>query len=414
MNERSRARRTLWLLLIGIVPVALNLRVGITSVPPLLPQMVRQLPLSGVQASLLVALPTICFGVFAFAAGPLRAWLGDERAILVGLVAVVVGLAARALFPTILLFAGTIAAGCGIGLLNVLLTSLIRHRAASYVGRFLAINMLGLNLGSSVASAVAVPIAQASGSLGLSLGIWALFGMIALACWLPQVANPRREARRSGEVTGVFRLMGHPLAWALAGVMGMQSLSYYTTLSWTPTLLQSRGMGAVEAGLLVAVLGVVGLATATTGPLLTQRIRGQRLVVILCFGVEGVGFAGLVLAPLALAPLWVVLLALGQGALLPLALYFFIVRAADTATAAGLSAMGQGVGYLVTSAGAFMVGVLYHATGSWLPPLAAFLVVVMTGIVCGLVGAGERRVPSVTTHADDAPGAAPTGPKTRK
>lgn len=400
MNERSPDRRALWLLLIGIVPVALNLRVGITSVPPLLPQMARELPLTGIQASLLVALPTVCFGVFAFAAGPLRAWLGDERAILVGLVAVVLGLGARALFPTTLLFAGTIAAGCGIGLLNVLLTSLIRHRAASAVGRFLAINMLGLNLGSSIASAVAVPIAQASGSLGLSLGTWSLFGLVAVGCWLPQAARPRQEARRSGEVMGAFRLLGHPLAWALAGIMGMQSLSYYTTLSWTPTILQSRGMSAVEAGLLVAVLGVVGLVTATTGPLLTRRIRGQRVVLIVSFAMEAAGFAGLVLAPLALAPLCVVVLALGQGALLPLALYFFIVRAADTATAAGLSAMGQGVGYLVTSAGAFLVGVLYHATGAWLAPLVAFLVVVTAGVVCGLFGASKRRVPSVTTGAE--------------
>lgn len=397
MTERARGRGALWLLLVGIVPVALNLRVGITSVPPLLPQMVRQLPLSGVQASLLVALPTICFGVFAFAAGPLRAWLGDERAILIGLVAVIAGLGLRALFPTTLLFAGTIAAGCGIGLLNVLMTSLIRHRAASSVGWFLAINMLGLNLGSSVASAVAVPIAQASRSLGLSLGVWALSGTVALACWVPQAVRPRREARRSGEVMGAFRLLGHPLAWALAAVMGMQSLSYYTTLSWTPTLLQSRGMSAVEAGLLVAVLGVVGLVTATTGPLITQRIGGRRVVLIACFGLEAAGFAGLVLAPLGLAPLCVVLLALGQGALLPLALYFFIVRAADTATAAGLSAMGQGVGYLVTSAGAFLVGVLYHATGSWLGPLAAFLVVVSVGIVSGLFAAAGPPVPSVTT-----------------
>lgn len=409
MNDRSRGRGALWLLLIGIVPVALNLRMGITSVPPLLPQMVGQLPLSGVQASLLIALPTICFGVFAFAAGPLRAWLGDERGILVGLIALMAGLASRALFPTTLLFAGTIAAGCGIGLLNVLLTSLIRHRGASYVGRFLAINMLCLNLGSSVAAAVAVPIAHGSGSLGLSLGVWALLAAIGLACWLPQVVRPRREARRSGEVTGAFRLLSHPLAWALAGVMGMQSLSYYTTLSWTPTLLQSRGMGAVEAGLLVSGLGVVGLITATTAPLFTHRVLGQRVVLIVSFALEAVGFAGLVLAPLFLAPLCLVLIALGQGGLLPLALYFFIVRAADSGTAAGLSSMGQGVGYLVTSAGAFGVGVLYHATGSWLGPLVAFLVVVSMGVVCGLFGASHRRVPSVTTRMS--PEGAPTGPK---
>lgn len=398
MNLRSRHRTAVWLLLVGIVPLGLNLRAGVTSVPPLLPQMIRELPLSGVQASLLIALPPICFGVFAFAATPLRARLGDERALLVGLVALVAGLGLRAFFPTTLLFLGTIVAGCGIGLLNVLLTSLIRHRAATNVGRLLALNMLCLNLGASVAAALAVPIAQWSGSLNWALGVWALLGLVGIACWLPQLAYPNDEPRHRGESLGAFRVARHPLAWALALFMGLQSLAYYATLSWTPTLLQSRGMGAVQAGLLVAALGVIGLATATTAPLLTGRIGGQRLVIVGGFLLEAVGFTGLVLAPLTLAPVCVVLLALGQGGLLPLALYFLIVRAADTATAAGLSAMGQGVGYLVASAGAFAIGQLFDLTGTWVVPLAAFLVVVAGGITCGLFGATERQVPSVATR----------------
>jgi CP family cyanate transporter-like MFS transporter len=400
MNSRSRAAAPLWLLLVSIVPLGLNLRAGVTSVPPLLPQMVRELPLTGFQASLLIALPPICFGVFAFASTPLRARLGDERALFVGLLALVAGLGLRALFPTSLLFVGTVIAGCGIGLLNVLLTSLIRHRALANVGRLLALNMLCLNLGASVAAALAVPIAQWSGSLGVALGVWALLGLVGVACWVPQLTRPRAEPRRPGEGLGAFRVARQPLAWALALFMGLQSLAYYATLSWAPTLLQSRGMSAVHAGLLIAALGIVGLVTAVSAPLLTGRVGGQRLVVIGGFLLEAVGFSGLVVAPLALAPVCAVLLALGQGGLLPLALYFLIVRAADTPTAAGLSAMGQGVGYLVASAGAFVIGQLHDATGNWLVPLAAFLVVIAAGITCGLMGATERQVPSISTHRE--------------
>lgn len=395
MRARWRAPRAVWVLVVGLIPVGLNLRAGLTSVPPLLPQLVRDLPLTGFQASLLVALPTICFGVFAFAATPLRARLGDERGIFVALTALFVGLGLRAVFPRSLLFVGTITAACGIGLLNVLLTSLIRRRAAEAVGRVLAINVLCLNLGSSIASAIAVPVALAAGSVGVSLGVWALFGVVAMAAWLPQVGHAREEGDRPGEALGAFRVAVHPLAWALALFMGLQSLAYFASASWTPTLLQSRGMGAVEAGLLVALLGVVGLVTATGAPLLTRRVAGQRLVLITSFLLEAAGFGGLVLAPLALAPLCVVLLALGQGGLLPLALYFLIVRGADTATAAGLSGLGQGVGYLVASAGSFAVGVLYDATRSWLAPLAAFLVVVAAGIAFGLAGARDIKVPSI-------------------
>ncbi|MGH7921429.1 MAG: MFS transporter, partial [Candidatus Dormibacteraceae bacterium] len=148
----------------------------------------------------------------------------------------------------------------------------------------------------------------------------------------------------------------------------------------------------------------VGIVAATIGPLLTHTVLGLRVVLVVSFCLEGVGFAGLVLAPLALAPFCTVLLALGQGALLPLALYLLIVRAADTATAAGLSALGQGVGYLLASAGSFAVGEIHDATHTWLAPLAVFLLVVFAGIGCGLWGARNREVPSIAASSPLASG----------
>ncbi|MGH2931191.1 MAG: hypothetical protein ACRDL8_23505, partial [Solirubrobacteraceae bacterium] len=123
IRGRRAGRGATWLLLVGIVPVALNLRAGLTNIPPILPQMTRQLALTPVEGALLVAVPTVCFGVLAFAATPLRALLGDERAIFLALVSLIVGLGLRALFPGSLLFVDTIAASSGIALLNVLLTS---------------------------------------------------------------------------------------------------------------------------------------------------------------------------------------------------------------------------------------------------------------------------------------------------
>ncbi|WP_285773141.1 hypothetical protein [Microtetraspora sp. NBRC 13810] len=44
--------------------------------------------------------------------------------------------------------------------------------------------------------------------------------------------------------------------------------------------------------------------------------------------------------------LWMILLGLGQGAAISLAMLFIVLRAADSRHAAQLSSMAQGVGYL--------------------------------------------------------------------
>ncbi|MGH7921982.1 MAG: MFS transporter, partial [Candidatus Dormibacteraceae bacterium] len=289
----------------------------------------------------------------------------------------------------------TIAACSGIGLLNVLMTTVIRHRAAANVGRFLAVNMLCLNLGSTVSSAVSVPIEKATQSVLPALGVWAVLGCLGLLCWLPQLLRPHNPVTHRGDGLAAFRVARHPLSWVLACFMGLQSLAGYITLSWVPTLLQDRGMAAVEAGLFAALLGIVGIISATMGPLLTGRLVGQRVLLVLCFLLQAIGFTGLVLAPLPLALPCTVLIGLGQGALFPLALYFLIVRAPNATTAAGLSGMGQGVGYLLTSAALFGVGELHDALSSWVPVLAAFFLIVVIGIGCGLWGTRDRLVPSV-------------------
>jgi MFS transporter, CP family, cyanate transporter len=93
------------------------------------------------------------------------------------------------------------------------------------------------------------------------------------------------------------------------------------------------------------------------------------------------------------SPLWMVLMGLGTGASIVIALSLFGLRTADHTQAAALSGMAQLVGYLVAAAGPVAAGALHDATGSWTPPLlliAAFIVV--QG--CVIAFAGRNRLVS--------------------
>ena len=383
------------LLCVGLVPIAMNLRTAITGVPPILPDLSRELHLSGSSQSLLVALPTICFAVFSFAASPLRARFGEERAVYGAVVVFTVGIAARALFPGTLLFFGTVLAGAGVGVLNVLLTSLIRRRAPRHVGPLLSLYTLSLQIGSTLAAGIAVPIYHATGSFTPTLGVWAILALLGLCLWLPQLRHPPPRSSLTAGLVASAHVAREGLSWLVACFMGLQSLMYFAALSWIPTLLRSRGMPAIEAGVLLSIFNLCGLGASTAAPLLGRTTFGQRCVVATSFGLGALGFAGLVLAPLVVAPLWVVCLGLGQGGLLPTALLFMIVRSPDGPTASGLAGMAQGFGYLLASAGSFAIGQAHAESGTWLVPLGIFVAVCAAGLSCGLGAAQNVKVRSV-------------------
>ena len=82
-----------------------------------------------------------------------------------------------------------------------------------------------------------------------------------------------------------------------------------------------------------------------------------------------------------------ILLGIGTGSTFPLTLLMMVLRASTPVIAGQLSAMVQGIGYLICAIGPFVVGVLHDAFNSWRPSMIFMLVLV--GIAGGL-GADRR------------------------
>jgi CP family cyanate transporter-like MFS transporter len=184
----------------------------------------------------------------------------------------------------------------------------------------------------------------------------------------------------------------HALAWQVTAFMGLQSLSYYATLSWFPSMFRDHGIGAVTAGNLLALMNVGNGITGLLVPVLAHRVRDQRLVASAAVGLTISGLAGSAFGPNATAAVFVCLLGLGQGATLGLAIYFFAARTADAHAAAELSGFGQGFGYLIASAGPLLVGVLHAESGGWALPMIALLVVAAGQLVAGLLAGRDLTV----------------------
>jgi CP family cyanate transporter-like MFS transporter len=388
-----RSRQTM-LLVVAVTAAGFNLRTAIASLPPLFPDLQARLNLSSAELSLLAATPVICFG----AASAFAAWLnrrfGEEVILLVALGVLTAGLLLRGAAPDIMLFPGTILAASAIAILNVLLSSMIKRRSPERAGVLIGTYLTALCVGAIIASLLSVPLYHASGgSVRLALGLWAGPAALATLLWLPQLRYRAAGVARAVPISGLMpapariKVYRYALAWQVMAFMGLQSLLYFAALSWLPTIFQDRGMSAVAAGNLLALMGVGNLVAALIVPVLAHRAPDHRALVVPSMTAMGVGLAGSLWAPLGGAWFWVLVLGMGQGACLALAIFFMVARAPDAGAAASLSAFAQSAGYLVASAGPLELGLLHSVTGSWNIPVALLLVLCGCGLLVGMFAA---------------------------
>ncbi|WP_242705220.1 MULTISPECIES: hypothetical protein [Streptomyces] len=142
------------------------------------------------------------------------------------------------------------------------------------------------------------------------------------------------------------------LAWQVTLFMGLQSLAFYTAVTWLPSILIDRGTSGTAAGWMLFYYQVVSLAANSLLPLLTRSRHDQRWTAAGASLLVAAGFTVLVAAP-ALSVLACTLLGLGGGACLVLALTFQSQRADSAGEAAAPTGMAQSIGYLVAAAGPY-------------------------------------------------------------
>ena len=376
------------LAVLSVVVVAFNMRTAIGEIPPVLPD----LGLSSAGQSILATVPVVCFGLAALGAPALRTRLGEERGLLAALVVLLTGVLVRAAWPSGGLFPGTVLVGCAIAVMNVLVPSLIRRRFPGHVGLMTGVYTTALVAGGSLAAATTVPLRDAAdGSLHLALGVWAIPIAVALVAWLPQRRH-RALARGPGGRDAIRALARSRVAWYVTLFMGLQSLLYYTPLSWLPAIHRDQGIDAATAGFLLSLLNLISIPGTFLAPVLAHRMRDQRPAVAGTVALTVTGLLGILLAPSSTAIVWVIILGSGQGAALSLALLMIVLRAGDDETAARLSSMAQGFGYLLAATGPLVMGLMHAATGSWDLPLVLLVALCGVELVVGLGAARTREV----------------------
>ncbi|MER8102486.1 MFS transporter [Kitasatospora sp. NPDC094016] len=396
------------LLLTGILLVALNMRACLAAVSPMVGEIQRTFGLSATASGLITTVPVLFQGVGAPLTPRLTRRFGTERVVLGAVLVLGAGVLLRVLPSVAALYAGCVVIGVAIAVLNVSMPGLVKREFPDRAAAMTGVYSTTMLVGATLAAGLSVPLEHAlGGGWQASLGTWSLLALIAAVAWLPQVLRSRQERAAVAAPTGLSagRVAGpaagraaaekpiegiwrSPMAWQISLFMGISSLLVYTLVAWMPTILADHGMDRGEAGLVFAFSNLVQVAGAFLVPLLAGRMTRQRGLAVAMAGLNGLGVALLLIAPVSGAWVSATILGVAQGGSLGLGLAFIVLRTGSAAGAAQLGGMSQAVGYLVAAAGPVGAGALHQLTGGWTATLVLMLVL---ATVVGAAGWGAGR-----------------------
>lgn len=378
------------MVVIAVMVAALNLRPSISSVGPVLDDILAAMDASPSLGGVITALPGLAFFLVGLVAVAVAKRFGLTGALVMGVLTLFIGLAIRPWVSNIWLFLlFTLLSVAGIALANVLLPAWVKVHGGRNVVTLMVIYSSFLAVGGGLGPATAllfddggqgIAVSASRGGIAmwqLALAAWAVVALVQLVLWAPMWAKLGHDypaAPPSGSVN--VPVWKSPTAVALVVFFGVQSMNAYILMGWLPKMLIDSGVSAslsTWASMFVQGLGIVG------GLVMPPLIARTKRLSFVGSGLALIFAAGYLLMILLYhrgadaLPGWFAMLAallLGVGGFcFPMAIALIPARTASHVLTARLSGFVQPVGYLLSALGPFLVGVAAGALHNWGPIL---------------------------------------------
>lgn len=383
--------------LFALVAISIVLRPPVAAIGPLLNEISLSLDLVAAQSSALNAAPVLCFGLGAFLSPWLARKVGLNVAMMISLAVLFMALVLRLSFGFIGLMVGTLAAGLSIAVANVLLPTVVRSDFPNRVPLLTGVYTTLLALSASFAAWAAVASSSAFGGWVFALGIWALPSLLAVLLWIPKLRNREVITEEKPQTASAERraIMRSPLAWAIVGFFGFQSLGFYAVLGWMPAILLDAGFSAEQSSNYLGFTTAIGIPFGLVLSFILSRFKSLAWLAAGASLVSTSGFVLLFIATTTTPSLLVlacILLGVGQSSTFPMSLSLIGTKAKTQALTTQLSAMSQGWGYLISAAGTFALGYLAAITHGWQVSIVVLISISAVQVLVGFASGGRGRI----------------------
>ncbi|SEI68484.1 CynX/NimT family MFS transporter [Streptococcus equinus] len=372
----------------GIILVGAVMRIPFTTIPTVLSDVADGLGVSVNSLGILTSIPLIMFAFCSSLAPRLADKFGLEKLFTMVLVALFAGSIMR-VFNLPSLYIGTMIIGISIAMMNVLFPSIILANQPFRIGLLTTVYTTAMGIASSVASSVAVPIVKMTSWKGLIV-ILSLLILIALAVWFPNTFH--NHMTEKDEHTHSVSLWKNKAAIALLIFGGLQSLLFYTGMTWLPTMASQSGVSSEAAGILASIYSLMSLPFSLTIPTLTTSLSSKnRKIMLAIVSICGIAGTGMLLFQTSSFTYWLIvniLIGIAVSALFPYMLVAFSMKSHTPSQTAQLSGMVQSGGYLLAAFGPTLFGYSFDLFGSW--TVAALCLFICTIVMTAALFYTER------------------------
>ncbi|KZE08142.1 Major facilitator superfamily MFS1 [Bacillus mycoides] len=335
-----------YLYILALFFVSINLRIGITSVSPVLETIRQDLNISNFSVSFLTAIPVFCMGTFALLTGKVIKKYGAEKAIMACLILIGFATCMRAFTSSIsTLFASSLFIGIGIALAGPLLSGFIKEKFPTKIGLMIGIYSVGMGTGASLSAGLTIPLQHVlKDDWNMALAFWGVLTIIAIIFWYPVMKRKKNTSTQDKKNNSLP--LRNKKAWLFTIFFGLQSGIFYSITTWLAPANQSMGVSSEQAGTLITVFTVVQMICSFLIPTLADIYKNRALWLLgsICFVLVGLS---LMIYPLTTPWIPSILLGIGLGGVFPLALMLPLYETKTSEDASAWTAMMQSGGYIM-------------------------------------------------------------------
>ncbi|TGD23536.1 MFS transporter [Companilactobacillus suantsaicola] len=351
--------------LISMMLIAANLRLPIMIIPPLLNTIEKQLGIPKSMVGLITSIPLITFAVLSPIIVKIAKKWGNELTIFVFFLILIAGSYLRIIPTALALMFGTFLVGVGIDSGNVLVPAVIKDQMPDQIPLGTSLYTLSMLLIGAIGTALS-GIFITKISLQSTLAILSVMGIIATTFWIPRLKNNQRTKEQIEEKT--YRsVWNQDLGWLITAFFGLQSIVYYSFITWLPSLLQSHGISTIASSNLLTLLQLSGLPCSFIVPFLSVKKGGMKKLLTMLFLGYAVSPLGYLLPSenIIFLTIITILTGFGSGLAFNMAVIFFTEKTTNPYQTAEVSGMAQSAGYLLAAVGPTLFGLIQTKTNSW-------------------------------------------------
>lgn len=346
-----------------LVLIGLNLRPFLTSVGPVLNAVQADTGMGHGMAAIMTTLPFVMMGLLALLGAGLAQRFGERRTLLCALLLLALGCGAR-LFAdgSASLLLTAVLAGTGVATVQALMPGVCKRWFAGHIALAMGLYSAALVGGGALGALASPALSTFYSDWRPGLAVWALPALLAWGWWL--WCAPR-ETETTGIRVSVRGFFGNRRAWLLALYFGLANSGYASLVAWLPSFYVDEGMAPQTAGSLLAWMALFQAAAALLMPLTVRGTLDRRCSLYIVMLLQVLGFAGFALVPQVAPWLWVALAGFGLGGCFSLCLIVSLDHLPGARAAGALAAFVQGIGFLITAVGPWLVGALRDGGGDF-------------------------------------------------